>query len=155
MYIVDDPTLALITRFIGDARTLDVSDTEFLLRQIAAINQYVSGFPDHERQMRALEWIEVHASQYRQQWQKQAVMNALSKMRCADCPLTGGSRQSPCTIHKQWSRLLQKYADDHLSSHDYVEATLKLLDNHKRRLKVGRTRRQLRPTTTAPLNAAL
>jgi CRP-like cAMP-binding protein len=37
MYIVDDPMLALITRFMGDTQHLNVSDAEFLLRQITAM----------------------------------------------------------------------------------------------------------------------
>ncbi|MBS1223686.1 MAG: hypothetical protein H6R24_364 [Proteobacteria bacterium] len=61
MYIADDPTLALITRFVGEAQNLDLSDAQFLLEQIAAIEQYVAPFPAEERQGRALEWIETHA----------------------------------------------------------------------------------------------
>jgi hypothetical protein len=45
MYIVDDPMLALITRFMGDTQHLNVSDAEFLLRQITAVEQYVEQFP--------------------------------------------------------------------------------------------------------------
>jgi hypothetical protein len=142
MYIVDDPTLALITRFVGDAQNLNLSNADFLLRQIAAIEQYVGRFPASERQARALEWIEAHAMQYRREWQKQAVVEALSQARCPDCPLAGGDRMSPCAVHHRWQHLLRRYTEEELSSHEYVEETLNLLGTCKNRLKVGQTRRQ-------------
>jgi len=146
MYILDDPTLALITRFMGDARRLHLSNEDFLSRQVAAIEQYVGQFPSDQRQARALEWIEAHAVRYRREWQKQAVVEALSQARCPDCPLAGGDRASPCSIHHRWQNLLRHYADDDLSPHQYVEETLNLLGTCKNRLKVRRTRRRLRPT---------
>ena len=69
MYIVDDPTLALITRFVGDSPNPDLADAEFFRQQLSAIEAYVESFPDAERELRALEWIEANARQYRQQWQ--------------------------------------------------------------------------------------
>lgn len=144
MYIVDDPALALIARFVGDTPHLNLSEAEFLLRQIAAIAQYVEQFPDNQRQARALEWIETHAREYRQQWQKQAAIEALAQTRCSDCPLTGGSRSMPCAVHDRWLNLLRRYAADELSSHEYVEESLKLLGTHKNRLKAGQIRHRLR-----------
>jgi hypothetical protein len=144
MYIVDDPTLALIARFVGDAPHLNLSDAEFLLRQIAAIEQYVEPFPRHERQARALEWIEAHAKEYRQQWQKQAAVETLARTRCPDCPLTGGDRSASCAVHRRWLQLLRRYAADELSSREYVAESLRLLDAYKSRLKVGQTRPRLR-----------
>ena len=148
MYIVDDPLLALITRFMGDTQHLDVSDAEFLLRQIAAIEHYVEQFPPGERNTHAMEWIAVHAQQYRRQWQKSAVAQALSKARCPDCPLTGGQRISRCEIHDLWLKLLQQYISDEISSQEYVENTLNLLGQYKNRLKVRSPRKRL-PLTTA------
>lgn len=142
MYIADDPTLALITRFVGEAQNLDLSDAEFLLEQIAAIEQYVAPFPAEERQARALEWIENHARHYRQQWQKQAAVGVLAHARCPDCPLDGGDRKTPCAIHDRWLELLRRYAATEISSREYVEDSLKLLSQYKDRLKVGRTRRR-------------
>ena len=55
MYIADDPMLALITRFMGDTQHLSVSDAEFLLRQITAIEQYVAQFPPSELQFVAVD----------------------------------------------------------------------------------------------------
>jgi hypothetical protein len=142
MYIADDPTLALITRFVGEAQNLNLSDAEFLLEQIAAIEQYVAPFPAEERQGRALEWIETHARRYRQQWQKQAAVGVLAQARCPDCPLDGGSRTAPCAIHERWLDLLRRYAATGMSSEEYVADSLNLLRRYKDRLKVGRIRRK-------------
>lgn len=147
MYIVDDPTLALITRFVGNAQNLDLSDAEFLLQQIAAIERYVERFPADERQGRALEWIEAHAQHYRQQWQKQAAVGVLARARCPDCPLAGGERATPCAVHTRWLNLLRRYAATEISSREYIEDSLKLLGAYKDRLKVGRTRQRLRYAT--------
>ena len=144
MYIADDPTLALITRFVGDAQDMNLSDAEFLLQQIAAIEQYVVLFPDEERQERALEWIAAHARHYRQQWQKQAAVGVLAHARCPDCPLAGGDRTTPCAIHARWLELLRRYAAAEISSREYVEDSLKLLSRYKDRRKAGRTRQRRR-----------
>ena len=146
MYIADDPTLALITRFVGEAHDLNLSDAEFLLQQIAAIEQYVASFPAEERQARALEWIETYARRYRQQWQKQAAVGVLARARCSDCPLDGGNRTTPCAIHDRWLELLRRYAATEISSREYVEDSLKLLGRYKDRLKVGRTRQRRQAT---------
>lgn len=137
MYIVDDPTLALIARFVGDSSRQEISDTEFFRRQIAAIEEYVEGFPPEQREQRALAWIEGNAMHYRQQWQKQAAITALALTRCPDCPLAGGSQRTPCAIHTRWLKLLQRYAANELSSHDYVAKSLALLTAHKEWLKVS------------------
>ena len=144
MYIADDPTLALITRFVGEAQNLDLSDAQFLLEQIAAIEQYVAPFPAEERQGRALEWIETHARRYRRQWQKQAAVGVLAHARCPDCPLDGGNRTKPCAIHDRWLELLRRYAATEMSSEEYIADSLNLLSRYKDRLKVGRTRRERR-----------
>ncbi len=153
MYIVDDPMLALITRFMGDTQHLDVSDAEFLLRQIAAIEHYVEQFPPDERNTQAMEWITAHAQQYRRQWQKNTVAHALSKARCPDCPLAGGHRISRCEIHDLWLKLLQQYIVDEISSQEYVENTLNLLGRYKNRLRVRSPRKRL-PPATAQFNMA-
>ncbi len=146
MDIVDDPTLALITRFVGDTPHLNLSDAEFLLRQLAAIERYVDQFPHDEQQMRALQWIEKYARKYRQQWQKQAAAKTLAQTRCPDCPLTGGDASSPCAIHAQWLKLLRRYATSEISSCEYVEENLKLLSIYKDRLKVSQAYQQLQHT---------
>lgn len=147
MYIVDDPMLALITRFMGDTEDLEVSNTEFLRRQITAIEAYVGQFPHDERDARAMEWITAHSKMYRRQWQKNTVAQTLGETRCPDCPLKGGPRSSHCEIHGFWLKLLQHYIADEMSSQEYVESTLNLLDGYKNRLKVGPSRRRLPPQT--------
>jgi hypothetical protein len=148
MYIVDDPLLALISRFMCQNQHLEVSDAEFLLRQISAIEDYVGQFPDSERNQRAMEWIGVHAREYRRQWQKNAVAQILVKARCPDCPLLGEPRSLQCEIHAFWLSLLQHYIAEDISSQEYVESTLKLLAQYKDRLKVGAARRRLQLDST-------
>lgn len=147
MYIVDDPTLALIARFVGGAKNLDLSDAEFLLQQIAAIERHIEQFPADERQERTLEWIETHAQHYRRQWQKQAAVEVLAQARCPDCPLADGERTTPCAVHARWLHLLRRYAATEISSREYVEDSLKLLSAYKNRLKIGRTRQRQRYAT--------
>ena len=145
MYIVDDPLLALITRFMCGAQNAEVSDAEFLLRQINAIEHYVGQFPNDERDLRAMEWIGVYAQEYRRQWQKNAVAQTLAKERCPDCPLAGEYRSAHCEIHAFWLNLLQHYIADEISSKEYAENTLKLLEGYKNRLKVSPIRKRLQP----------
>ena len=57
MYIVDDPTLALIARFLGDVAPEGRADEEFFRRQFSAIEAYVERFPEDQRDARALAWI--------------------------------------------------------------------------------------------------
>lgn len=137
MSVVDDPTLALIARFVGDASRLDPANPEFLSAQIAAVRAYVARFPAHERDARALEWIELNAEQYRREWHRRAAVEVLARARCPDCPLAGGDDLSPCVIHSRWLALLQRYAAQEISSHDYVEQTLALLRANKDLLRLG------------------
>jgi len=136
MHIADDPMLALIVRFVGDISHLNLSDKEFLHVQITAVEQYVAGFPPREREMRALEWIEAYAREYRQRWQKRGIVDASTRTRCPDCPLTGGDPSVSCTIHDRWIKLLRRYAANGLSSSEYVKRALELLNEHKNELKV-------------------
>ncbi len=138
MYIVDDPTLALITRFIGTSPSdSEQSDSDFFYRQIAAIQAYVDQFPEEEREQRALLWIEANARKYRQEWQKRAAIDSLIHSRCADCPLDCRNEGKPCVIHSRWLALLQRYVANELSSHDYVAYSLELLNVHKAQLKAS------------------
>ena len=139
MYIVDDPTLALITRFVGTPPAESgYTDSEFFCRQIATIQAYVNQFPVEEHEQRAIQWIETNARNYRQQWQKQAAVATLTHSRCADCPLASRTAGKPCAIHSRWLALLQRYAADEISSNDYVAHSLVLLNAHKSWLKVSR-----------------
>lgn len=147
MHIADDPMLALIVRFAAEAQKAEISNAEFLLQQAAAIERHTAQFPASERNARAMEWIATHARQYRRQWQKIAVAQALGKTRCPDCPLLGDSRSAHCEIHAFWLKLLQHYIADEISSQEYVESTLKLLDQYKNRLKIGQIRQRFQPET--------
>ncbi|MBK8508265.1 MAG: hypothetical protein IPL51_06325 [Candidatus Competibacteraceae bacterium] len=138
MYIVDDPTLALMIRFMGDTESLNLSDADFLFKQLDAIEQYVSQYPADERQARALEWIETYARDYRQRWQQQAAAREVARLRCSDCPLAEGKPDAPCPVHRRWLSLLRRYADGDLSGQDYVRDAMKLLHAHKKRLKISR-----------------
>lgn len=140
MYIADDPTLALIARFVGDSSDPDISNAAFLHQQVAAIEEYVEQFPADEREQRALQWIEANAMAYRQQAQKRVAVDVLTRARCPDCPLSGGETCTPCAIHDLWLDLLGRYAANELSSHEYVEKSLALLETHKAQLKVSQSR---------------
>jgi hypothetical protein len=140
MYIVDDPTLALISRFVGGAAYPDLPDAEFFRRQLAAIEAYIERFPVAERETRALAWIAANAQAYRQQWQKQAAIDVLASSRCLDCPLTGVDQRAPCAIHERWLTLLQSYAASELSSHEYIAQSLALLTAFKDGLRVRHAR---------------
>ncbi|MBP6708266.1 MAG: hypothetical protein KA223_03845 [Candidatus Accumulibacter sp.] len=143
MYIVDDPTLALIVRFVGSAAPSELVDEAFFRQQLAAIEGYIDRFPVAERESRALEWIDANARQYRRQWQKQAAIDVLASSCCPDCPLSGGDQHTPCAIHRHWLTLLRRYAADQLSSQEYLEKSLALLTTYKDRLRVRHAREGL------------
>ncbi|MBE7482085.1 MAG: hypothetical protein HS104_19170 [Polyangiaceae bacterium] len=145
MFIVDDPMLALIARFVLDVQHIDVSDEQFLQEQLRSIERYVDGFPADQRQERALEWIEEHAQRYRVAWQRRVVADQLADRRCRDCPLVREDSGSRCEIHAKWSSLLDEYLHDRISSRKYVEDALGLLKDHKSRLAARRLSSPLRP----------
>ena len=119
MDLANDPTLALLGRFVDHFSNPDFSDAEFLRQQLAAIEKYVERFPAAERDSRAQAWIDANARQYRQRWQIRAAIDALANERCAACPLScGDERTSPCTMHAQWLALLRHYAAIDLCSDD-------------------------------------
>jgi hypothetical protein len=135
--VVDDPMLALLTRFACGDGQLHLAQEQFMLDQIAAIERYVAPFPAEQRHDRAMEWIEQYAMRYRQAWQKKAVHAQAVHSRCADCPLADEDPTGNCSVHHRWLELLNRYIAEELSSHRYVEDTLRLLSDHKRRLKVN------------------
>jgi hypothetical protein len=139
--VLDDPMLALLTRFACGDQQLDLAYEDFMLDQIAAIQRYVAPFPAEQRNRRALEWIEQHADRYRQAWQKTAVSAKAARTRCPDCALADEGVTANCPIHNRWLDLLNRYVADELSSKRYVEDALRLLTDHKRRLKVSALRR--------------
>lgn len=137
MFIVDDPMLALIMRFVSKGEALDISDQEFLQRQVVAIQEYVAQFPEEEKAQRAMEWIGTSAEQYRKEWQRNVATQQFSDKRCPDCPLVANASASHCEIHENWQRLLESYASNEITSSKYVENALRLLEEHKARLQIG------------------
>ena len=137
MSIVDDPMLALIMRFVLGREQLDISDQVYFQRQLETLQEYVGRFPDEERQMRAMEWIEQHAENYRRSWQRNQAAKAARRKRCADCPLKDGGSSRNCSVHGRWLLLLNHYLAGELTSSQYVEDSLRLLREHKSELKIG------------------
>lgn len=123
MDLANDPTLALLGRFVDHFSNPDFSDAEFLRQQLAAIEKYVEHFPAAERDSRAQAWIEANARQYRQRWQIRAAIDALANEHCAACPLScGDERKNPCTLHTQWLAILRHYAATELAVYDSPES---------------------------------
>ncbi len=127
--------LALIALFVGADRDHGISEQAFLQRQIKAIESYVAAFPGEERNIRAREWIENYAENYRKNWQRKYLPNWLRELRCPDCPLADGHSIRQCKIHQQWSDLLVRYTSEEMSSREYVEQALVLLNENKQQLK--------------------
>lgn len=136
---VDDPTLALIARFVvreADVQRLD--NERYLHAQLASIRRHIESFPPERQEQAALDWIAEHAQRYRQQWQKQERLpGVLAERRCADCPLVDRGAGGTCMIHKRWVGLLREYVSGEIHSDSYIEATLRLLQEHKDHLKVA------------------
>ena len=136
--ILDDPTLALIARFVvKDIDQLELSNETYLRHQLAEIKRYVSQFPEQEQEAVALAWIKEHAERYRDEWQKRKLSEVLPGQRCPDCPLTHDSSTSFCIIHRRWVGLLNEYVAGEINSERYIEETLRLLEQHKHNLHIS------------------
>ncbi|MCO6411721.1 MAG: hypothetical protein J5I92_03160 [Thiogranum sp.] len=135
---LDDPMLALITRFVvREADALNLSDEQYLRDQFAAVRRHIESFPENRREQAALDWIAQHAERYRRDWQTQTLSGVLPDRRCPDCPLADDGARSACIIHKRWVGLLGEYVAGEISSRRYIEETLRLLGEHKDHLKVA------------------
>jgi hypothetical protein len=141
MYTVDDPLLTLLARFVGADIDSAQSAEAFMQSQVDAVHTYVVQFPEDQREDRALRWVEGHARQYREQWQRN-LADLLTETRCADCPLVDTGSPAACEIHERWAELLRHYVGNEISSREYVEFVLKLLAAHKARLRVSRRARR-------------
>ena len=138
MTIIDNPTLALIARFVvHDINHLHLSDEEFLRRQLAEIEDHIKDVPSDRRQEVVLAWIRDHAESYRQQWQQDAFSRLLRKERCEDCPLIDNGNSGHCLIHERWVSLLEDNLSGKINSEKYIEETLRLLREHKDDLKIS------------------
>ncbi len=146
MFIVDDPLLALIVRFVINGQEPDASNEEFIKHQIETLRAYVEQFPPEQHGLKAMEWVEQHAERYRKDWQKRAVASWWTETRCDDCPLKHFGTEEFCEIHEKWSYLLKCYVSDEITSKKYIKNALHLLKKHKKLLKHRRI-----PETAEPL----
>ncbi len=137
MYTIDDPMLALILRFVGHSQEIDFCNHDFIQEQLKAIQKHIGGFPPEERELRAIEWIERYAREYRESRVKTILGEMFSCQRCPDCPLSEVDIPRHCRIHEEWLGLLQRYAADEINARVYVESALKLLAEHKESLKAN------------------
>jgi hypothetical protein len=136
---LDDPTLALMARFVvRDADLQELYDEEYLRAQLASIRRHIEAFPPEQQEQAAFDWIEQHAQRYRQQWQnREQLPSLLPDQRCPDCPLVDRGSGGSCMIHKRWVGLLNEYAAGEIPSASYIKATLRLLQEHKDHLKIS------------------
>ena len=138
MCIVDDPTLALIARFVvKDINNISVSDENYLKQQCTELRSYIGNATGAEQEQIALTWIRDHAERYREEWLKSNFAKILHDKRCPDCPIIDNHSTSHCIIHRRWIGLLEEYLADEINSERYIEETLKLLNQHKQSLKVS------------------
>ena len=135
MFVVDDPLLALILRFVVDTEEPGVADGEFLDRQLKAMRQYLAKFPEAEHGTRAIEWIEQHAAKYRRDWERNTLTSRTVYLRCADCPLADLGAEEQCEIHEQWLYLLHRYLRSEVNTRKYIESSLALLSEYKDQLR--------------------
>ncbi|KHD06296.2 hypothetical protein PN36_17275 [Candidatus Thiomargarita nelsonii] len=136
MYSIDDPMFALILRFVGHNQKIFFCNQNFIKKQLKAIQEHIEKFPPEEKELRAIEWIEKCARQYRKIWEKEIITDAFSKEKCPDCPLSEINNLKICRIHDQWLKLFQQYAINEIDSKQYIESNLKLLAEHKEHLKI-------------------
>jgi len=136
MYVIDDSMFALLLRFVGRVQTFDFCDSEFLQKQLDAIQTHVEMFPPEERQPRAMEWIERYSRKYRRRWEQGVIHQEAATERCPDCPMSDGGSSEHCQIHRRWLELLREYSADEVDSKEYVARTLALLARHKEHLKI-------------------
>lgn len=138
MWIIDDPMLALIARFVvEDIDNPSISDEMYLQHQVAEIRSCIENAPSEQQQQLALAWIKEHAEQYRQEWQRRVFSKIVLDKRCVDCPLINDSSKSSCVIHSRWVVLLNEYIADEIGSEIYIEETLNLLNQNKTNLKIS------------------
>jgi len=137
MYTINDSMLSLILRFVGRYQKITYSNYEFMQKQLTTIQKHIDKFPPKEKELRAIEWIEKYAREYRKMWEADIIDKELSNQRCPDCPLSGINVFEHCQIHDQWLKLLRQYVTDEINSKKYVKNTLKLLAQNKENLKIN------------------
>jgi len=131
MFVVDDPFMALILRFVVDTEDPGASNGEYLQGQLKVLRKHLARFPEAEHRTRAMEWIQAHAARYRRDWERNTVASRTQYLRCADCPLEDIGASEQCEIHEQWLYLLHLYLTDETTSREYIEDALALLGKYK------------------------
>jgi hypothetical protein len=142
MFVVDDPFMALILRFVVDSDETHSSEQEYLQRQLQALRRDLAPHPEAEHRARAMEWIAEHAASYRRDWERNTLASRTVYLRCADCPLAELDAAEHCEIHEQWLYLLHRYLGNERTSRVYIEEALALLsrykEQHRHRLEFSR-----------------
>ena len=131
MFVVDDPFMAIILRFVVDTEDEGISSEEYLQRQLKALRKHLAPIPQAEHRARAMEWIAEHAARFRRDWERNTVASRTQYLRCADCPLADVGASEQCEIHEQWLYLLHLYLTDETTSQEYIEDALVLLGKYK------------------------
>ena len=137
MSIVDDPMLALISRFVTGHGNIDTSNEAFIKFQFETLQNHVSQFPKEQQGQKAMEWITQHAENYRRNWQKEVVSQQACEKRCKDCPIPGYGENTVCVVHGRWLKLLKEYLAESITSESYVEEALHILRQHKTELSIA------------------
>ena len=138
MHEIDDPLLALILRFVVQQANSHLPDEACMRLQVALIEKHIAGFPVAERELRAIEWVERCAWEFREECRGKLVAKALGDgSQCSDCPLIGSAGGGPCSVHERWAAPLYEYLGDGLSPAGYVKESLGLLQENKNRLRVS------------------
>jgi len=131
MFVVDDPFMALILRFVVDTQDPDSTNEEYLQGQLKELRKHLARFPEAEHRSRAMKWVAEHAARYRRDWERNRVANRTQYLRCTDCPLGDLGASEQCEIHEQWLYLLHLYLTDETTSREYIEDALVLLGKYK------------------------
>lgn len=136
MYTINDSMLTLILRFAGRQQSIALSDQEFIRKQLSAIQEHLENYPPEEQETQALEWIAMHADNYRKTWEQENIAKEVSSHRCRDCPLSEAGNFGHCLIHEQWLALLKQYAANEINSRQYIESSLEMLTQNKEYLRI-------------------
>ena len=131
MFVVDDPFMALILRFVVAFDETESSNEEYLQIQLKALHKHLAPHPEAEHRARAMEWIAEHAARYRRDWERNPLASRTVYLRCKDCPLADLDAAEQCEIHEQWLYLLHRYLENERSSREYIEDALALLGRYK------------------------
>ncbi len=148
MIKIDDPTLALIVRFIGTKAGEPLTQQECMRLQVTLIREHVAAYPQEEQEAQAMAWIENHAERFRAECREKLLATALTgNNRCVDCPLSDTADSGVCAIHDRWATLLQDFIEDRVTSRNYIQECLALLREQKDLLKVVATESTVLPAS--------